>query len=252
MLWYKAWRESQVRFLFTALVLTAFCLFAVLSEPYVQAGKSIPIPLHMRSGVHSEYIYNLVYSGEAKGLFSLLTIFLGLGGLQRERLHNTAVFTLALPVSRFRLMGTQVALGLIELGTLALLPAALIPALSALAHQSFPLEEALHFSVLWFACGIVIYSFSFFLAVVSPGEYTAPVACYVLLMLHTVVAQWHPLRPYRLNLMWIMGEFRTMRWDPEHPMLLPPPLSWAAILVMALISTAVFAAAIRVTDRQDF
>ncbi|HEX4750454.1 MAG TPA: hypothetical protein VH302_12995 [Bryobacteraceae bacterium] len=252
MLWYKAWRESRGRFLLTALVLTAFCLFAVLYEPYLQAGMRIPLPLHLSKGVHSEYIFNLIYSGQAKGLFALLVIFLGLGGLQRERSHNTAVFTLALPVSRLRIIGTQSALGIVELAVLALLPAVLLPALCPLIHQSFPVAEALHFSVLWFACGIVIYSFSFFLAVVTPGEYTAPVACYVLLMLHTVLAQWHPLKPYRLNLMWIMGEYRTMQWDTAHTMLLPPPLSWTVLWVLALISTAVFAGAIRVTARQDF
>lgn len=252
MLWYKAWRESQAGFLLTALALVAFCLFAVLCEPYLQTGHSIGIPLHLRRGVHSEYIYNLIYSGQAKGLFALLVIFLGLGGLQRERSHKTAVFTLALPASRLRLIATQIALGMLQLAVLALLPAALLPALSPLIHQSFPVGEALHFSALWFACGTLIYSVSFFLAVVTSGEYTAPVACYVALMLHTAVAQWHPLRPYRLNLMWIMGEFRTMHWDAGHTMLLPPPLSWSALSAMALISTALLAAAFRVTARQDF
>ena len=252
MLWYKAWRESRVRFLITALVLIAFCAFAVLFEPFIQANGRLLIPLHLRKAAYNEYIYNLIYSGQAKGLFALLVIFLGLGGLQRERSHNTAVFTLALPVSRLRVIATQIAFGAVELAALALLPAILVPTLCSLVHQSFPLSEALHFSVLWFACGLVIYSSSFFLAVVAPGEYTAPIACYLLLMVHSVAAQWHPLTPYRLNLMWRMGEFRTMQWDQSHTFLLPPPLSWVALFVMALISTALFGAAVRVTDRQDF
>jgi ABC-type transport system involved in multi-copper enzyme maturation permease subunit len=252
MLWYKAWRESRVRFLITALTLIAFCAFAVLFEPFIQANGGLLIPLHLHKAAYNEYIYNLIYSGQAKGLFALLVIFLGLGGLQRERSHNTAVFTLALPVSRFRVIGTQIALGTVELAVLALLPAVLVPSLCSVAHQSFPLSEALHFSVLWFACGLVIYSSSFFLAVVTYGEYTAPIACYLLLMIHTVAAQWHPLRPYRLNLMWRMGEFRTMQWDQSHMFLLPPPLSWTALFVIALISVALFATAARVTDRQDF
>jgi hypothetical protein len=71
-------------------------------------------------------------------------------------------------------------------------------------------------------------------------------------MIHTVAAQWHPLRPYRLNLMWRMGEFRTMQWDQSHTFLLPPPLSWSALSLMALISIALLATAVRVTDQQDF
>jgi ABC-type transport system involved in multi-copper enzyme maturation permease subunit len=252
MLWYKVWRESRVRFLITAFTLIAFCVFTVLFEPFIQANAGLLIPFHLRKAAHSEYIYNLIYSGQAKGLFALLVIFLGLGGVQRERSHNTAVFTLALPVSRLRLIGAQIAVGAVQLAILALLPAVFVPTLCTVAHQSFPLSEALHFSALWFACGLVIYSSSFFLAVVTPGEYTAPIACYLLLMIHTVAAQWHPLRQYRLNLMWRMGEFRTMQWDQSHTFLLPPPLSWTALFVMALISTVLFATAARVTDRQDF
>lgn len=252
MLWYKAWRETRSQFCLTALLLTAFCIFAVFSERYVQSGSSIPIPRYVHQGGHSEYVYDLVYSGTAKGLFTLLIIFLGLGGLQRERSHRTAIFTLALPVTRRRVIGTQIALGISELALLALLPAVLLPALSPLIHESFPLSEALHFSVLWFAGGILIYSVSFLLAVATPGEYTAPVACYLLLMVHTIVVQWRPLRPYRLNLLWRMGEFQTMEWDASHTLFLPPPLSWVALSVMALISIALFAAAIHVTDRQDF
>ena len=252
MLWYKTWRESRMRFLLSAVALIAFCVFAVLYEPYIQAGGNIPIPLHLRKGAHSEYIYNLVYSGTAKGLFALLVIFLGLGGLQRERSHKAVGFTLALPVTRFRVIGTQFALGVIELGVLALLPAVLLPTLCPLTHQSFPWAEALHFSLLWFACGVVIYSFSFLLAVATVGEYTAPLACYIFLMVDSLVAQWQPLAPYRLNLMWRMGEFKTMHWDPSHTLLLPSSLSFTALFVMVLTSTALFAAALVVTNRQDF
>jgi ABC-type transport system involved in multi-copper enzyme maturation permease subunit len=251
MLWYKAWRESQVRFLVIAFVLAGFCGFAVLYQPWIHSGNA-PIPIHLREGIYSENIYNLVYSGTAKGLFAVLVVFLGLGGLQRERSHKTAFLTLALPVSRLRVIWTQVALGLVELATLALLPAGLIPVLSLVTHRSFPLEEALHFSALWFCCGVVIYAASFLLSVVTSGEYTAPIAAYILLMVHTSAVQWRPLAPYRLNLLQIMGEFKSMRWDQGHTLLLPPPLPWTALFVMAMISIALFAAAIRVTQRQDF
>ncbi|HKO13776.1 MAG TPA: hypothetical protein VJV22_17535 [Acidobacteriaceae bacterium] len=251
MLWLKAWRESRVRFLLTALTLSTLSAFAVLFEPYIQQHQ-LPIPIHMRNGVYTEYIYNLIFSGTAKGIFALLVIFLGLGGLQRERAHNTAGFTLALPVSRFRVIGTQIAVGIIELAALALVPAILIPGLSTFMHRSYPFPIALHFSILWFFGGLIIFSVSFLLSVALSGEYTAPVVCYLLLALHTFVAASHPLAPYRLQLMWIMGEFRTMRWDAAHDLLQPPPLSWLRLLVMALLAFLLFSAAVRVTDRQDF
>ena len=251
MLWLKAWRESRMRFLLIALTLSAVCAFAVLFEPYVQQHR-LPVPLHVGNGEYSEYIYNLIFAGTAKGIFALLVIFLGLGGLQREHAHNTAGFTLALPVSRFRIVGTQIVVGIIELATLASIPTILIPGLSILMHRSYPLAVALHFSVLWFFGGLIIFATSFLLSVTTPGEYTAPVACYLALVVHTFVAAWRPLAPYRLHLMWIMGEFRTMRWDAAHNLLYPPPLSWMRMSVMVLFSFVLLSAALRVTHRQDF
>ena len=251
MLWHKVWCESRTRFLLTAVTLSLLCTGAVLFEPYIQQ-RGLPIPLHVRQGVHSEYIYNLIFSGTAKGLFAMLVIFLGLGGLQRERAHNTAVFTLALPVSRHRLIGMQILVGLLELAALSLLPPVLVPALSALTHHSYPISAALHFSALWFFGGLVIFAVSFLLSVSARGEYTAAVACYVILMVHTVIAAWHPLAPYRLNVMWIMGEFRTMYWDTAQNLLLPPPLSWLRMSVLALIAFLLFSASVRITQRQDF
>jgi ABC-type transport system involved in multi-copper enzyme maturation permease subunit len=134
MLWLKAWRESRVRFLLTALTLSALSAFAVLFEPYIQQHQ-LPIPIHIRNGVYTEYIYNLIFSGAAKGIFALLVIFLGLGGLQRERAHYTAGFTLALPVSRSLVIGTQIVVGMIELAILALVPAILVPGLSTFVHR---------------------------------------------------------------------------------------------------------------------
>ncbi|KAA6459540.1 hypothetical protein DYQ86_15565 [Acidobacteria bacterium AB60] len=240
-----------MRFLATALSLSALCAVAVLSEPYIRQHQ-VPIALRLREGSYSEYIYNLIYSGMAKGLYALLVIFLGLGELQRERATRTAGFTLSLPVSRLRVVGTQVAVGTVELAALASVPAILIPALSAFLHRSYPLPIALHFSVLWFFGGMIIFAASFLLSVVTPGEYTAPVACYLALVLHTFVAAWHPLAGYRLNLMWVMGEFQTMRWNVAHTLLLPPPLSWLRMCVMACFALLLLSAAIRVTNKQDY
>jgi len=250
-MWLKAWRESRVRFLAIALTLSALCAFAVLFEPYIRQHQ-VPIALRLRKGSYTEYIYNLIYSGTAKGIYALLVIFLGLGGLQRERANRTAGFTLALPVSRLRVVCNQIAVGTIELAALALLPAILIPSLSAFSHRSYPFPVALHFSVFWFFGGLVIFAASFLLSVITPGEYTAPVVCYLVLVLHTFVAAWHPLAGYRLNLMWIMGEFQTMSWNAAHSLLQPSPLSWSRMSVMASFALLLLSAAIRVTDKQDF
>lgn len=199
MLWYKAWRETRTRFVVIACVLTAFCLFCGLSYQRVPAPDSVIRQL-ANAANYSQHVYTIMYSGTAKGTFALLVMFLGLGGLLRERTHHCALFTLSLPVSRARLLATFAAVGLGELVALALLPAVLIPLFSLFVRQSYPLHEALHFSILWIGVGSLIFAASLFLASVFEGEYTAPAVCYVVFMLDAGASDWRPLRPWRLNL----------------------------------------------------
>src|SRR5579863_7469992 len=132
MLLYKAWRESQIRFLAGAAILTLWCLVVVPTarQPY------------------SEYIYSSIFDGLGKSLFELLVMFLGLGGLRRERAHHTVTFTLALPVSRSQVVGAQIVVGLVELAALAILPELLIQPLSGLVHHSYPMAYGLRFALL--------------------------------------------------------------------------------------------------------
>ena len=217
----------------------------------IQANGS-PIPSSLRSRTYNEHIYILMYSGTAKGVFALVMMFLGLGGMRREQRYRTATFTLALPVSRLDLAVTQIVVGLSEMAILSLIPSFLIPLLSRLVHEAYPFTEALHFSFLWFSCGSVILAAAFLLSVVLGGEYTAPGACYVALMLELSISMWPPLRPYRLNLMWTMGEFGTMHWDSHHRFLLSDPLPWARLLIIMLIAFGMFTLAARITQKQDY
>lgn len=233
MLFYKAWRESQVRFLSAAIALAGWCLCLVLfREP---TGEPYDVSIN-----------TLIFDGLGKGLFVLLVIFLGLGGLLREHGHHTAVFTLALPVSRAQLIGSQIAVGLAELALLALLPALLIQPLSALMHQSYAMAAALRFGLLRFICGTVIFAISFFLSVVLRGEYTAAVGCYFALMVDGVGSNW--LHPYRTNLMRTIAA--RWDWDAGGPDL-SGPLPWTLLSIMMLIGLALFAASIRITERHN-
>jgi ABC-2 type transport system permease protein len=251
MLWYKAWRESRTRFAITAFTLIGFCLFAVLFQNQNPANRNIVSP-ELRSGIYSEHIYDLIYDGTAKGVFAILIIFLGLGGLLRERRNRTAIFTLSLPVSRFRLIGTQLVVGMAEMAVLSLLPALLIPSLSIFVHETYPFAEALHFSMLWFACGSIIFAAAFLMSVVLGGEYTAPVVCYVALTLQALSTATALGRHYRLNLMWTMGEFGRMHWDSQHKFLITDTVPWARLLILMLIALCMLALASRIANKQDF
>ena len=229
MLWYKAWKESRTRFAITALVLTALCAFATMSDR--QLGP-------LGAGSRIARIDSLIYAGTAKGIFAILTIFLGLGGPLRERARQTANFTLALPVSRSALAGTQIGTGLWELAALSLLPALWIPLFSRFTRASYPFSYAIHFTLLWFSCGVVIFALAYFLSAVLEGEYTAAVLCYIALAVQSLIASWTPLKPYHLNLLSTMAEFPTIPWE--------------RLLTLGLISLGLFGLAAWNIQKQDF
>jgi len=242
MLFYKAWRESQVRFLVGALALAGYCAFMVFNRSGTEGAFSERVVGHS----YGEYIDSLVFSGFGKWVFVLPVIFLGLGGLLRERANHTAAFTLALPVSRAHFIGSQIAVGLGEMALLAVVPALAIPPLSALMHQAYPIGEALRYGLLRFVCGAFIFAIAFLLSVILRGAYTAPMACWVALLLQAQVANWRPLRPYGLN------PLRTMdgRWAWLGSNI-NDPLPWTDLTIMMLIALALFAAATKITQRQN-
>jgi ABC-type transport system involved in multi-copper enzyme maturation permease subunit len=180
--------------------------------------------------------------------FELMVIFLGLGGLLRERAHHTAVFTLALPVSRVQLVTAQVSVGLAETTVLALLPALLIEPLSAVVHESWPIGESLRYSLLRFICGAFIFAVSFLLSVIVRGEYTAPVASFAALIMEGRVTQWVPsLRP------WLLIPQATMNghWAYEGIRSINDPLPWPGLSVMMLISIALFAVVVQISQKES-
>lgn len=242
MLFYKAWRESQTRFLVGALTLAGYCAFMVL----FRSGMEGPFSERMLGHSYGAYINGLIFGSIGKIVFVLPVVFLGLGGLLRERANHTAAFTLALPVSRAQLIASQVTIGLAEIVALAVVPALAIPPLSALVHQSYSIAEALRYGLLRFVCGAFIFAIAFVLSVVLRGQYTAPMACWVALLLQAQIAAWGPLRAYGLN------PLRTMdgRWDWAGSTV-NDPLPWKGLSIMMLIALAFFAAALKVTQRQN-
>jgi ABC-type transport system involved in multi-copper enzyme maturation permease subunit len=242
MLFYKAWRESQTRFLVGALALAGYCALMASNWSGTERAFSERVVGHS----YGEYIDSLVFGGFGKLVFVLPVVFLGLGGLLRERAHHTAAFTLALPVSRAQLIVSQIDVGLSELALLAVVPALVIPPLSALVHQSYPVTQALRYGLLRCVCGTFIFAISFLLSVFLRGAYTAPMACWVALLLQAQVANWQPLRPYGLNpLRTIDGRWA---WAGSN---INDPLPWMDLSIMMLIALALFAVATRITQRQN-
>lgn len=238
MLWIKAWRETRTRFFLVAAILAAMCAWAVFFPQTEIAGRHIDF----RTSV-----YEFVYYGKAKGVFGILVIFMGTGGLLRERSLRTAAFTLSLPVSRLRLVAVPAIVGLAELAALALLPAILLPILSILVGQSYPLQEALQFSILWFGFGSTIFAVAFFFSATASGEFVAPVAAYLVVMLQGYVGPAIGIE-FVLKAMSGLG---TVYRDASGN-LVATGLPWASLAAYSALALILFAVSGVVTQRRDF
>ena len=256
MLWYKAWRESRVRFLLVGLFVVYYTAFTVLTK------KRALFPLETTSvlsssGTYIGYVYGHLYAGkQLSNLFlAYLVPLLSMGGLLRERGRGTAALSLSLPVSRLRLLGVRAGLGLLQITALTFVPAILIPALSPIVAESYPISLALHFALLWTVCSSVVFAMAFLLSAVLAGEYTALLVSFMAILLYEGVtaASFHQ-RFQRFSLTWIMEGMRGARAPDLRVIVtgLPEPLPWATLFVFAAIAFALLATATRITQQQDF
>jgi len=238
MLWIKAWRETRTRFLLVAAILAAMCAWAVFFPQTEIDGRHIDF--------HTS-VYQFVYYGKAKGVFGILVIFMGTGGLLRERSLRTAAFTLSLPVSRLRLVAVPATAGLCELAAAALLPAVLVPILSTLAGETYPVTEALQFSILWFGFGSIIFAVAFFFSVVAAGEFVAPAATYLILMLQGYVA---PAIGIEFLLKAMSGLDTVYRGASGN--VVATGLPWISLAAYSGLALILFAVSGFITQRRDF
>jgi ABC-2 type transport system permease protein len=227
MLAYKAWRESRSRFLISGLALIWFALVFVVLQPG-RGGAS-----------YAPYVRRAIYESFIRELFIVFVVVLGPGGLLQERVRGTVGFTLALPVSRTRLVVTRAAIGVAEIVALALLPALVISTVSPPFGDFYPIADTLRFAVLWSGTGAVVFSTAFLLSIILAGEYSAPAAGFGVLFSYFAIINSPWLRHLRY-----LNVFEVMNLDG--------PLPWLRLLGMALVSVGSIAAGTYITHRQDF
>lgn len=246
---FKAWRESRGRFLISAALLAAICMFGVfchaaLMKVFVPKGAFAGTPF-------VGYIYQLVYGGPARGLFTILAMVLALGGLQRERPHRTIGFTLALPVSRAQLVSAQALLGMGQIAILSALPMLLLCAGSQLAHVRYPLEQMIRFGLLWFAGGAVFFAVAFLSATLFRGEYTALAISFVFMIFYPVTVLFPPLNRYPLNIHHIMSGLAMPYFDARTALLVGAP-PWALLASMLAVAGVLIVLAVQIARHRDY
>jgi ABC-2 type transport system permease protein len=242
MLLYKAWRESSMRFLIGAGVITALCLMYALLHKQFYPGIA-----HEHAGVRNDlqYIHWTVFGGIVRGMMQLSCLLLGLGGLQRDRRQNTLGFTLALPVSRFRLVASRAVLGLVQVLALAVIPTLVLPAASHLVGQQLPFDYAMRFIPLWFAGGSFTFAISFLASALFASEYVSLAVAYVTYIFYLAAVRHPVFRRVPLHVADFMsGVFPhyldrvTMLWSGSYA-LLPIAGFLAAAAVLVLLSNLI-------------
>ena len=245
MLWYKAWRESQATFILSATAISLLCLaFALLRK---EAGSAISDePL-----TYAVYIWKTVYRGYLREIFVILALLLGMGGLMRERDNGTAGFTVTLPVSRRRLVLVRAATGLLEVLGLALLPALLIPSLSAVTGESYPYPQAWQFALLWVAGGSFMFMIGFLSSCIFAGPYTPPIAGLFALMAYSLLSDLPMMERYSLDIHDLMSGTGKPWFEPSTARLIGP-VPWLPATAFVVIASAFIGLACRITQKQDF
>jgi ABC-2 type transport system permease protein len=185
MLWHKAWLETRGRFL-AGLALSLIVGFGVIYDfraterllPLVRnmdpaaLDTSGPLGAAIKEGLQAQQTFRgfVWWQWYRQNLTYLVVIFgalLGAGGLL-ARSGGATLFTLSLPVSRSRLIGTRALVGLAELLAIAIAPSLWIALLAPSIGQSYSVVDVLAHGICMFVVGSVFFS----LAALFSNEYT--------------------------------------------------------------------------------
>jgi len=239
-LWYKGWLETRVRLLFVlAFYAVCFGFLAVVKPPPSSPFAAMSAPDQVRAIIRLGF-----------ATYAVATACLQLAGAgittqssfqQSKGLQGSTLFTLSLPVSRFRLLAVRAALGWLETaGFLATLCGAMWMAFSPL-RANFKPEEVAGYAVTLIVCSLAIYAIPMLLATFldDAGRMFASVPVFVALW-------WlfnHTPLPASVNVFRAMGEGSPL---VAHTM------PWPAMAFSVGLAAILFFAALKIVQRQEY
>lgn len=232
MLLYKTWLESRTRFLLSLLAITG------LSVAFVIFNHDVRTVVTDHDVSYAEYIWKGIFKGQLRDIYVVLALLLGMGGLDRERAHGTAEYTLALPVGRWRFIAARGIGGVIETTALAFLPATLVPALSPCVHEFYSWGQALQFGFLWTIGGVLIFTMGFLASVLFSGEYSAAMAAMILLFASSITTDLPGMERYIIDIN------DTMNGSGPH--------GFKTLAMISLTAAAIIGLAGYITARKDY
>lgn len=236
MLWYKAWLETRARFLTSLATLTIFCAVFVG---------------HAQGMIHPEWkadFNRLLFVSQQfiVIIWILAVVLLGMGGIVREKAIGSSSLTLSLPVSRARLVGIRVGVGLLEALTLAVVPWTTIFLVSSLARMPILITQVGFYILLLVGGGSTYFAMAVLVSSLVEGEYTSPAVAFGAVLLSAIIFDaW--LRPYNLWRL-VTGDFYIDR----HTYLLSWPFPWRGTLASVSATALMLFASVKAIQRREF
>lgn len=229
MLFYKAWLESRVRFLFGVAAVIAVCILYIQLRPILIPGWITDLqnphwsgrPNWLYRGVHdlNFYAWHFLYENKLQQVWVVFAILLSFGGLVREKQIGTSTFSLGLPVSRKRWFLTRMLVAAAEGLVLALIAVAGVSLASQNIHEPYGTNQILAHCLLIAVAGAVFLGLGALFSTVIRGEHMALSITLVVLGIPYLFIQEY-VREAAPNV-W------AHRIDISHVMSGPPQLTWA-------------------------
>ena len=236
----KVWRESRSRFLF---ILAALLVMTFARVFYNDKAARIVIE---SKNFHKD---GLVAIRDVLFMFwGFSAMFLGLGGLLRERVVGTVDFTLSLPVSRTRWFLYRALNGALQSMVAALIPALAVPVLAALEGGDYPIHDAFILGMRLGLGGMLFYSIGLLISTVLPGDITS--AGIGIALVFAVNIGTRVVGP--LKRMSLQDAIAPMQMIDRSTYLIHGPMPWTGISFSLVLSLMLSALAWKVTRTRDF
>jgi len=238
MLWYKSLREIRTVTLVGMAAMAIMCALVVLNQQTMRAHADAPM-------TYTAYIWKSVYNSFGRDMFCILAVILGSGGLLQEGTHGTVGFTLALPVSRSRIVYTRALIGYLGVLAIAAVPIAVVPAVSRYVGEQYPIMQNMGFFLLWAACGVVFYGLTFLLAHRVEGDAIPVLLAIPSLMLYGVLFDLPWFSHLRMLNIFQVINGEDMPFFNESRHLLVTPLPWLPLAAIVCVGATLIVLAAR-------
>jgi ABC-2 type transport system permease protein len=236
----KVWLESRSRFLF---ILAALLVVSSVSVFYSARAENVVIESKDFHEAGERTIRGALFL-----FWGFSAMFLGLGGLLRERAVGTADYTLSLPVSRTRWFLYRSLIGALESMAAALIPALAIPLIAALFGGDYPVSDAFLLGLRLGVGGMLYYSSGLLVSTLFAGDYTsAGIGIAIVFAINNSTRVIESLK--RLNL---QDAITPTQMIDQSTHLVRGQMPWNGIALSFSLSLVLSAWAWKVTGARDF